>query len=416
MALLQADAGALCDYLAEMCDRIDQIDPRLRAFLPEPDRRARVMAAGQAADGPLHGIPVGIKDIIHVDGFPTHAGSDVPADEITGPQASIVSRLLEAGVVIAGKTVTAEFAVTAPGPTVNPHHVGHTPGGSSSGSAAAVAAGLVPLALGTQTIGSVVRPAAYCGVVGFRTTHGRVALDGVIPNASSLDSIGWFTAGVADAALAARSICSDWQPVGPAGRLPVLGIPASAYLDHATEPALQAFWRQVDILRDAGFLVRRGAFLEDFQKVGETLFVINRWELARTHAAWFSRYADRYRPETATAIEQGQQIEETDYRAAARWQRDFARAYTEVTAATEVDVWIAPAATETAPKSLASTGDPTMSSPFSLAGAPAVSIPAGLDTNGLPWGLQCAGGLGADEHLLAAGAAIEVALVAPKDA
>ena len=157
-------------YVTDIWDRIEEQDREIRAFVSESGRRDR-LAATIPKDGPLAGIAVGIKDVIRVDGLPTQAGSAVPADALAGPQAPLVDRLLDAGAIVAGKTVTAEFAVFAPGPTRNPRDLEHTPGGSSGGSAAAVAAGMVPLAIGTQTIGSVIRPAAYCGVFGFKPTY-----------------------------------------------------------------------------------------------------------------------------------------------------------------------------------------------------------------------------------------------------
>ena len=166
-------------YIDTLCDRIEQVDPQVQAFLPEPGRRARLHAAADELlatfpdpdDRPLlFGVPTGVKDIFHVDGFATYAGTAVPPEEFAGAEAVSIRRLRDAGGLIAGKTVTTEFAFFEPGPTHNPRNLAHTPGGSSSGSAAAVAAGLCPLAFGTQTIGSVIRPAAFCGVVGFKPT------------------------------------------------------------------------------------------------------------------------------------------------------------------------------------------------------------------------------------------------------
>jgi Asp-tRNA(Asn)/Glu-tRNA(Gln) amidotransferase A subunit family amidase len=388
--------------LTGLCDRIDDLEPRVRAFVAEPDRRAR-LAATPAATGPV----VAVKDVIHVDGLTTRAGSAVPPEAFRGAQASVVTRLLAAGALIAGKTVTAEFAGFAPGPTRNPHHPEHTPGGSSSGSAAAVAAGMVPLALGTQTLASVVRPAAYCGVVGFKPTFGRVPLDGVIPNAPSLDTIGWFTPTVADALAAASLLFFDSGTGGEARGLPILGVPSRAYLERATPAALDAFDGHLAALRTAGFEVRHPPLLDDFTALAEHIVVVNRYELARGHAAWFAEHAERYRPETAAAILDGQRIDPSTYVAALRWKRDFVARYADVTAAAGVDVWVAPSATSTAPAGLAGTGEPTMGFPFSFAGAPALSVPAGHDEHGLPWGLQCAGQRGGDERLLAFAAAIE---------
>ncbi|MEV0720846.1 amidase [Asanoa sp. NPDC050611] len=378
--------------LAAYLDRIDAVDPLLQAFLPERPGTPAVSA------GPLAGAPLAVKDIYRVEGLPTRAGSALPPELFEGPEASLVTRLRAAGCVVVGKTVTAEFASAAPGPTRNPHDPAHTPGGSSSGSAAAVAAGMVPLALGSQTLGSVVRPAAFCGVVGFRPTHGRVPADGMLPHSPSLDTVGWFTADVAGAALVAGLVCPEWTPVD-AGPPPVLGVPAPAYLAQADAVARSAFEGRIAMLREAGYAVRTTAFLSDVDVAA--MRVINRYELARSHAGWFPEHGDRYRPQTAEAVREGLALTADDYAAALRWRRGFVAAYDD----TDVDVWVTPAAPGTAPRGLDHTGDARMSVPFSVAGAPALSVPAG-QAGGLPLGLQLAGRRGADEQLLAWAATI----------
>ncbi len=392
---------AVDDPVGRACDRIDADDPAIAAFLPEPGRRSRLQGS---TDGPLAGIPVGVKDIIRVDGLPTRAGSALPADVFAGPQATVVDRLQAAGAVVAGKTVTAEFAVAAPGPTRNPHNPAHTPGGSSSGSAAAVAAGMVPLALGTQTVGSVIRPAAYCGVVGFKPSFGRIPIDGVIPNAASLDTVGIFAADVASVLLAAPVLCDEWTPVASTSQ-PVLGIPTGPYLDHASVSALKAFHDQIGALEEAGFSVRQVPAMADFVDIASVLFIVNRYELAQSHAEWFPRFGSLYREQTATAIRQGLAIDRADYEKAVRGRAEFrARLLDEMT----VDLWITPAATGPAPKGLASTGDSVMCLPWSYAGMPAISLPAGC-VDGLPVGLQVVGRPGDDERVLAWAGDIESA-------
>ena len=402
---------------AAACDRIDRADPGIHAFVPEPGRRARLLAAANdlharsavAAGQPaLYGLVTGIKDVIRVDGLPTRAGSGVPAEVLAGPQATVVSRLLAAGALVAGKTVTAEFAVIAPGPTRNPRAPGHTPGGSSSGSAAAVAAGMVPLALGTQTIASVIRPAAYCGVAGFRPTYGRVPADGVISYAPSLDTVGWFAPAVAGLAQAAAVLCAGWQPQA-AWRVPVLAIPAGPYLEAASRPALEEFAVRVTRLRAAGIAVREEQAPGDFGEIMRALYVITRYELARGHTRWHASHPDGYRPQTVAMIGAGQAIGAAEYEAAVRFQSRFAAQVAAEMAARGIDAWITPAATGPAPAGLASTGDPVMSVPWSLAGLPAVSVPAG-QAGALPLGLQIAGRPHADEQLLADAELIEQAL------
>src|SRR5438445_9730295 len=233
----------------QLCDLIDASEPQIQALLPETDRRARLLYEAQelqmsfpnpASRPPLFGIPVGIKDIFRVDGFPTRAGSQLPAELFIGPESDCARTLRSVGALILGKTVTTEFAYFEPGPTRNPRNLDYSPGGSSSGSAAAVAAGFCPLAIGTQTIGSTIRPAAFCGIVGFKPTYGRIPTTGLIKCSESVDHVGYFTQDVAGIALVASLLCSDWQPAA-AETLPVLGVPEGPYLAQASPEALEAF-------------------------------------------------------------------------------------------------------------------------------------------------------------------------------
>jgi len=411
-------------------ERIEAIDEVVRAFV---DQAGQARRPGSQLDGPtghvrlakqsLHGSTVGVKDIVRVDGMATRAGSAVPAGLFEGPQATVVDRLRAAGALVAGKTHTAEFASSAPGPTRNPHDPTHTPGGSSSGSAAAVAAGMVPLAIGTQTIGSVIRPAAFCGVVGFVPSWGRIPVDGVLANAPGLDRVGTFTTDVAGALVAEAVLVDGWRapnatPVGPAGtatplpdpaRRPVLGVPTGPYLDLTGTRARERFDAAVAELRDSGFDVREVPVLADVEQVAAALTTVNRYELARVHAAWFAAHAGNYRDETAATVRAGQRLTGTDHAAARAVLRtvrdDLARAMD----AAGIDLWITPAARGPAPAGLGSTGDPAMSLPWSAAGMPAVTLPAGR-VGGLPVGLQCIARRDADEQLLVAARSLEAVL------
>ncbi|MEU5019268.1 amidase [Streptomyces angustmyceticus] len=418
-AALRAGADDPVDAARRTCDRIDAVDAQVQAFVPEAGRRTRLLEAARrqadagradAAGRPvLHGVPVGIKDIVRADGLPTRAGSALPPEVLGGAQAAVVDRLCAAGALIAGKTVTAEFAVTAPGPTRNPHNPAHTPGGSSSGSAAAVAAGMVPLAIGTQTVGSMIRPAAYCGVVGFKPTYGRIPIDGVIPNAAGFDTLGCYATDVAGVALAASVLVDGWRAPEAAGRgaLPVLGVPAGPYLARAGDEALRAFAAQRELLRAAGYTVREVPVMADFEQIVEQLFTMNRYEVARAHADWFARFGDRYRPETTSAIREGHTIGDAAYEAARERRTAFRARLAADGAAAGIDLWIAPSATGPAPADLTTTGSSIMCLPWSNAGLPSVSVPAGRAADGLPLGLQLVGGHGADEDLLYGAAGIE---------
>lgn len=419
---LVSDVAGLCDgsldprgYVIDLCNRIEECEPAVHAFVPETNRRSRLLDCVPSADPAtvdtprLRGVLVGVKDVIRVDGFPTRAGSRLPPELLDGPQAAVVDRLLAAGAQVAGKTVTAEFAVMAPGATTNPHDTARTPGGSSSGSAAAVAAGMVPLAIGTQTLGSVIRPAAFCGIVGFRPSWGTIPSTGVIANAPTLDTVGLFTADVPSATLAAQVLCG-WGSFRIQARPPVLGVPAGPYLNQASPLARASFEAQLAGLAAAGITLRAAPLVDDLDAFTESLLVINRYELAQVHTTWFAAHPSRYRQVTATAIQHGMTISPAEYAHALRWRTGYISGLTSTMDKYGIDAWITPAATGPAPLGLSTTGDPAMSAPFSLAGMPAITLPAPSTHTRLPLGLQLAARPGADQLLLAQAALVETAL------
>lgn len=305
--------------------------------------------------------------------------------------------------------MSTEFAYFAPGPTRNPHDPEHTPGGSSSGSAAAVAAGYCPLALGTQTIGSLVRPAAYCGVVGFKPTYDRVPRAGVIPLAPSVDHVGWLAADVAMAARAAAVLVADWRPAGPASR-PRLGIPEGPFLEHAWPEGLAHFRRTAGRLAAAGFDVVPVPALADLAAVAERHRRLVAAEAARVHARWFARFRPLYHPKTAELIERGRTVGDGELERDRGGREALRRELEEAMDMAEIDLWISPPAQGAAPPGLASTGDPVMNLPWTHAGMPVLALPAGAQAAGLPMGLQVTGRWGADEALLAWGARMAEAL------
>lgn len=400
----------LTDYLARLESHFNEKNEPVQAFLPEDNRfdRLRQEAAGleaqypnPSARPPLYGVPIGVKDIFHVNGFKTQAGSNLPADSLTGPEAESVTRLKQMGALILGKTVTTEFAYFAPGPTRNPHNLDHTPGGSSSGSAAAVAAHLCPLTLGTQTVGSVVRPASFCGVVGFKPTSGRISAAGVIPLSPTLDHVGLFTEDVAGAALAASLLCADWQAVAPTGERPRLAVPTGPYLDRVSQEGLVHFQKTVSKLTQAGFIVKSISVMPNFDEIYETHMALMAAEAAAVHQDWFAAFGDRYRAKTADLIKRGQNVSPEVIETARSGRETLRDQLGTLMADHNIDLWISPAAVGPAPVGLDGTGDPVMNLPWTFAGLPALNLPAGFGENGLPLGLQLSGGWYADEQMLA---------------
>ena len=410
VAGLRAGQVELAAYIDEVCTYIEATEPEIEALLPEVDRRGRLLREAEAlrrrfpdpATRPaLYGALLGVKDIFAVDGFATHAGSKLPSELFAGPEALCVKRLREAGALIVGMTVATEFAYFEPGPTRNPLRPAHTPGGSSSGSAAAVATGYCQLALGTQTSGSIIRPAAYCGLVGVKPGYGRVRTAGLIFCAQTLDTIGYLTQDVAGAQLVASLLCENWQsPAEPLAR-PVLGIPEGPYLAQASSEALKVFEQNLAQLERAGYVLRRVPALGDIEAITRRHQRLVCAEMARAHVDWFGQYEVLYRPRTAAAIREGQAITYPEY---ALYQASPRALRTELETMMEsegIDLWVSPATTGSAPAGLETTGDPAMNLPWTHAGLPTLTLPAGPAPDGLPLGLQCAARFLRDEALLA---------------
>jgi Asp-tRNA(Asn)/Glu-tRNA(Gln) amidotransferase A subunit family amidase len=410
-AALRSGTLDLVSHVETACARLDELDQQVQAFLPEPARRERLLAQARqvglrypvpSTRPPLYGVLVGVKDVFRADGFATRAGSALPPELFAGPEADAVALLRRAGALVLGKTVSTEFAHAEPGPTRNPHNPAHTPGGSSSGSAAAVAAGLCPLALGTQTVGSVIRPAAFCGVVGCKPSHGRVAAGGLIFYSRTVDHVGWFTQDAAGVALVAGVLCSGWRSrlvEEAASRLPVIGIPEGPYVAQATDEALKVLEVGARALIKAGYQVRAFRVLEDIQSINTAHRRLVAAELAQEHREWFPRYERLYRPRTVAAIRLGQGVtaEELELHRASRLE--LRSGLDALMTRAGIDLWISPPAPGQAPRGLESTGDAAMNLPWTHAGVPALSLPAGLSAEELPMGLQFAGRFGLDEAL-----------------
>jgi Asp-tRNA(Asn)/Glu-tRNA(Gln) amidotransferase A subunit family amidase len=337
----------------------------------------------------------------------------LPPKLFEGQQAAVVTELQKLGAIVLGKTVTTEFAFMEPGPTCNPHHLQHTPGGSSSGSAAAVACDYCSLALGTQTIGSISRPASYCGVVGFKPSYEGISRRGVVPFSASADHVGFFTHTVAGARFVASLLVKDFfaeNRTAECYRKPILGIPEGPYLAQAEPAGLAHFEETVEKLVSAGFETRRVPMFADIAEIDMFHRSMIVSELAEVHDKWFASHRDLYRPGTLAAIEAGRCVSAGE-RERAKEHRFLLRRHIEhMMAENAVDVWLSPAAFNVAPEGLSHTGSPNMNLPWTHAGVPTLSLPSGYSPLGLPFGLQLAGTYGCDALLLAWAEAIEHAI------
>lgn len=407
------------EQLVESClVRMREIDAQVQAWTFLDQEHALVQARARDADrsegrpvGPLHGIPVGIKDIFDTDDMPTEDGSVLHAGRTPAHDATTVALLRAAGAVIMGKTVTTEFATYLPGKTRNPHNPDHTPGGSSSGSAAAVAAGMVPLAIGSQTNGSVIRPAAFCGVYGFKPTHGLLPRGGVLKLSRTLDQLGIFARTLEDLALFAEQIVGhdlrdpDTRPrarvpfITTAGEEPPLP-PLIAFVkgpvwDRAEEETKEAFAELVSVLGD------RVVEIELPDLTSQALDwhrIIMEVEMSANLDLEWEKGRDQMSAPLRAQLARGRDVKALDYlRACARiplLNEGFADIFD------RCDAIVTPAAPGTAPKGLDSTGDPSFCTLWTLCGMPALNLPLMQGSNGLPLGVQLVGPRHGDARLL----------------
>jgi len=400
--------------LTEAClARIRALDGAIRAWAHLDQDGALATARERLAEvragrlrGPLHGVPVGVKDIVDVAGMPTTGGAKPFAHTRPAVDAPAISRLRAAGAIILGKTVTTEFAYRDPAPTRNPWNQGHTPGGSSAGSAAALAARMAPLAIGSQTVGSVLRPAAYCGVVGFKGTHGLVPVAGVIPLAWSLDHVGVLTRSVGDAALAMSVLAGralDPQPVS-APRIAL----APELLERASPDVAAHVQSVADAFVRAGATVSKVELPASFRGIHAAGLTVLEVEAAAYHAPAFARHADDYSKEMRSLIETGLRHPATAYVNANRARLAFREDVRPLLEAH--DALLSPTAPAPAPAGLGSTGDGSLCAPWSNAGVPAISLPSGIAASGLPHAIQLVQASGASARLLGVAAWCERAL------
>lgn len=396
----QVTSAALVSAFLE---RIESVDPGIQAWtvvaaasaLDAARARDRDRAEGKAR-GPMFGIPVGIKDVFDTRGIPTSYGSTLFAGHVPPTSAAAVVRLENAGAIVLGKTATSEFAALDPAPTRNPRNTGHTPGGSSSGSAAAVAAGMCPAAIGTQTAGSIGRPAAFCGVVGAMPTQSRIPRTGLFPAAWSLDHVGAFARSVEDVRLVIEALAGEAlvgealvgedfrEDSGPELEIGTLG---EYFRDHAIPEAWEQHETFLDRLRETpGIRVRDVALPPGFDASVAALWTIMKSELAAVHRERHAEHRSEMGARIGALIEEGLRIRATEYLAALETRREFQAAMPALFSG--VDVLVSPGATGPAPEGLGSTGDPAMNAPWTLADLPTVSLPTHSSGAGLPLGVQ----------------------------
>jgi Asp-tRNA(Asn)/Glu-tRNA(Gln) amidotransferase A subunit family amidase len=409
------------DLIDALLERIDRIDARVQAWALL-DRDGAPLEARQAADeaargafrGPLHGVPFGAKDIFYSAGLRTEAGSRVMAGFVPDYDATAVARLKAAGAILLGKLHTTEFATYDPAPTRNPWNLVCTPGGSSSGSAAAVAARMIPLSLGTQTIGSNVRPASYCGLVGLQPTFGRISTRGVMALSYTQDHVGLMARSVEDIALglaitaghdpedpsSSRAPVPDYMTALTRRRPPRVGV-LREFFERATPEVADMTAQAVSRLARAGATVDEAKLPPTFRAVYSAAYLVTRSDTASIHAERFAVKADLYRPAIRSAIEMGMLIPGDLYVRALRIRRQFRREMAPLL--DRYDVLLTPTTPAPAPEGMA-TGDPRFQVPWSFSGLPSITVPCGLTTTGLPLGIQLVSEAFTEASLLSAAA------------
>ena len=362
---------------------------------------------------PLKNLLVGVKDIINVDGYPTRCGSLLPHELFKGSQASCVSKLLDAGAIFAGKTVTAEFAVSDPGETRNPRNLSHTPGGSSSGSGASVAAGFCDIAIGTQTSGSVIRPAGYCGVIGYKPSFGRISRDGVLLFSNSMDHIGICAKDLNLLEKILPLIVNGWRFQKPKiNRNISIGVPVGSYINLSKALVLQQFLNTVQLLKEK-FHVSKLELVKDIERYNRKVDEITFAELYKVHAVWYHRYKELYGPIVRKTIEAGKNINPNDLTLLIKKSKKDRQFLQMLMIEKGIDIWVAPVAPDVAPFGIDSTGDFRMNSIWSYTGLPVITIPTGVNEKNLPYSIQIVGRFGEDEKLLQISQVIEKSLRVP---
>ena len=407
------------EYMRETIERIKQQEPCVHAWRcwSEPLAMEAASQADARASGLLAGIPVAVKDIIDTADYPTGYGSPIYERHQPSMDAACVALLKEAGGIVLGKTVTTEFAYFQPGPTANPHNLAHTPGGSSSGSAAAVAAGMAPLALGSQTAGSLIRPASYCGVWGYKPSFGLFSLAGVHPMAQSLDTLGMLARHAEDLALMYHALLGGNvqdapmplpEMPRPTREAPSIGVCRTPDWEHATDDTRRVLDEAAQALAQAGAKVAMLDLPEPFTRLTQAQRVIQAYEAARTLTVERLRHAERLSPSISQLIADGLRYGEQEYlealRLADRCRRNLGGLFG------AHDAILAPSAPGEAPAGLAATGDPIFSRMWMPLQLPCINLPFGRGAQGLPVGVHLIADYLRDDALLGLAAWAERAL------
>jgi Asp-tRNA(Asn)/Glu-tRNA(Gln) amidotransferase A subunit family amidase len=390
------------DLVAACLDRIKAREPEIGAWSFIDPVRAMDEARARDAEaprGPLHGVPVAIKDIIDTADMPTTYGSPIYASHRPSVDAACVALIRSAGGIPLGKTVTTEFAYFAPGKTRNPHNPKHTPGGSSSGSAAAVADEMVPVALGTQTAASIIRPSAFCGVVGYKPTIGMYPLAGIKAFSSAFDTLGTLTRSVADAMLMSRVLNASADPIAPRMAPPRIGLCRTPQWDRAEPAAVAAFETAAKRLQQAGAVVAEVTLPAQFAALIDVHKRLMAVEAARAYATEYATNRDKLSPQLRELIEAGLAQPGGTYLEDRLAQEAAKRALAAIMA--EHDALLAPSARGEAPEGLGATGDPVFSRMWTLLQGPNLALPVQRGPKGLPTGIQLIGAYAADVAFLA---------------
>jgi len=397
------------DLAGSLLNRIDEVEPRLEAWvtvnrdqvMKDAEESTRKLLEGSPKSG-VHGIPVGVKDIYFTKGLKTTMGSPIYGDYVPTVDANMVTTIKEAGGIVLGKTETTEFALHDPAPTRNPWNTGHTPGGSSSGSAAAVASGMCQVAFGSQTGGSVIRPASYCGIVGVKPTYDLLSRENVYPLSWSLDHIGYMTRTTQDAHIMLEALTGIKKEWHPRVRAPKVGLLAGYFKEKATEEVWQGFEKAVAEIWGEGADVETAVLPESFSLVPDVHRVIMSVETAAVHEDMFKKRGDDYRSYMRGFISSGLLVPATAYLRAQRLRGQIIRDMVNLIG--RFDCVISPSSTDSAPEGLEWTGSPAFNSPWSLTGLPSITVPSGLTEDGLPLGLQIIGTPYTEWELLRIGA------------